>query len=141
MSSIGFKKLTENAFLPSRGSAKSAGLDLKSSHRVIIPKHGKNVVYTDLAVKLPENCYGRIASRSGLALNKFIEVAGGVVDEDYTGNIGVILYNHSNEDYIVEVGDRIAQFICEVILYPEVYEISEISETKRGSNGFGSTGK
>jgi len=69
------------------------------------------LIPTDLAVELPHNCYGRIASRSGLALNSFIEVAGGVVDRDYKGNVGVILYNHSDEDYTVEVGDRSATYL------------------------------
>lgn len=138
---IGFKKLSVYAFLPSRGSPKSAGLDLRSAYQVVIPKHGKNLVLTDLAVQLPENCYGRIASRSGLALINFIQVAGGVIDEDYTGNVGVILYNHSDDDYIVQVGDKIAQLICEVIKYPDVYEVSNIKETERNSKGFGSTGK
>jgi len=104
MTSIGFKKLSEHAYLPVRSSPKSAGLDLRSPYKVIIPKHGKKLVLTDLAVKLPPNSYGRIASRSGLALNNFIEVAGGVVDQDYTGNIGVIFYNHSDIDYTVQSG-------------------------------------
>src|SRR5204862_306242 len=106
---IGFKKLSENAFLPTRGSPKSAGLDLRSPYQIIIPKHGKNLVPMDLAVQIPENCYGRIASRSGLALNNFIEVAGGVIDEDFCGGIAVILYNHSDEDYIVQRGEKFTQ--------------------------------
>lgn len=138
---IGFKKLSTHAIIPSRGSPMSAGLDLRSPYKVVIPKHGKNLIPTDLAVQLPKNCYGRIASRSGLALKSFIEVAGGVIDEDYTGNVGVILYNHSNQDYTVEVGDKIGQLICEVILYPTVHEVYNIYETERSNNGFGSTGK
>lgn len=141
MSSIGFMKLSKYAFLPTRGSAQSAGLDLRSPYKTLVPKHGKTLILTDLAVKLPTNCYGRIASRSGLALINFIEVAGGVIDQDYTGNLGVILYNHSDIDYIVQPGDRIAQLICEVVLHPNVYEISEIEETDRNCGGFGSTGK
>lgn len=141
MNSIGVKKLSEHAFLPSRGSLRSAGLDLRSPCNVTIPKHGKGLVLTDLAISLPYNCYGRIASRSGLALNNFIEVAGGVIDQDYTGNVGVILYNHSNEDFVVQKGDKIAQLICEVIVYPTVCEIFETEKTERSANGFGSTGK
>ena len=138
---IGFKKLSSFAFLPTRGSPYSAGLDLKSPYEVIIPKHGKALLLTDLAVQLPQNCYGRIASRSGLAFNNFIEVAGGVVDQDYTGNVGVILYNHSDQDYTVRVGDKIAQLICEVIMYPSVVEIFKLQNTQRNVGGLGSTGR
>lgn len=138
---IGFKKLSNKAFIPNRSSPRAAGLDIRSPYQVVIPKYGKKLVLTDLAAQLPPNCYGRIASRSGLALKNFIEVAGGVIDQDYTGNIGVILYNHSSEDYTVKVGDKICQLICEVILYPSVQEVFHIDATERNENGFGSSGR
>lgn len=64
----------------------------------------------------------------------------GVIDEDYRGNVGVVLFNHSDQDFVVKKGDRIAQLICEVIYYPELLEVDSLTETKRANDGFGSTG-
>lgn len=137
---MGFFKLTEQAFPPQRCSPFAAGYDLKSPYDTIVPKHGKQLIKTDISIKLPDNSYGRIAPRSGLAWNHFIDVGAGVIDRDYTGNICVLLFNHSNYDFLVKRGDRIAQIICEVILYPDLYELSSVEKTDRGSKGFGSSG-
>lgn len=67
-------------------------------------------------------------------------IPAGVIDEDYRGNVGVVLFNHSNEDFKVNKGDRIAQLICERIYYPDLVEVSNLSESKRADGGFGSTG-
>lgn len=64
----------------------------------------------------------------------------GVVDEDYRGNLGVVMFNHSEQDFTVVKGDRIAQLICERIFYPTLEEVKSLSETERGAGGFGSTG-
>lgn len=93
-----------------------------------------------MALEIPESCYGRIAARSGLALNHFITVGAGVIDRDYTGNVCVLLFNHSDSDFVVKKGDRIAQLICEVILYPQLVELKSLSKTLRGDQGFGSSG-
>ncbi|XP_055639156.1 deoxyuridine 5'-triphosphate nucleotidohydrolase [Toxorhynchites rutilus septentrionalis] len=135
-----FVKLTDQAFAPSKGSVKAAGFDLKSAYEYSVPARGKQVVMTDIQVQLPEGCYGRIAPRSGLAVKNFIDVGAGVVDEDYRGNLGVVLFNHSDTEFKVARGDRIAQFICERIFYPELEEVSSLTETERGAGGFGSTG-
>uniref|UniRef100_A0A034VXR2 Deoxyuridine 5'-triphosphate nucleotidohydrolase n=1 Tax=Bactrocera dorsalis TaxID=27457 RepID=A0A034VXR2_BACDO len=135
-----FAKLTEHALAPVRGSPRAAGLDLKSAYDVKIPARGKAVVKTDLQVQVPEGSYGRVAPRSGLAVKNFIDVGAGVVDEDYRGNLGVVLFNHSDEDFEVKRGDRIAQFICERIFYPELEEVDKLDDTERGAGGFGSTG-
>lgn len=138
---MGYKHLSKYATVPHRATSQSAGLDLSSAYDVIIPKNGRAVVLTDLALKMPENCYGRIVSRSGLALKHGILVGAGVIDRDYTGNISVILFNHSDKDFFVKRGDRIAQIICEQILYPKLYEIvSKFEKTERNSEGFGSSG-
>ncbi|XP_046689241.1 deoxyuridine 5'-triphosphate nucleotidohydrolase, mitochondrial-like [Homalodisca vitripennis] len=99
------------------------------------------MVKTDLKIMLPEGCYGRIAPRSGLTWKNGIDVGAGVIDEDYRGDVRVILFNHSDEPFTIEAGDRIAQLICEKIYYPELEEVQELDETNRGSGGFGSTGK
>ncbi|XP_050078590.1 deoxyuridine 5'-triphosphate nucleotidohydrolase [Anopheles maculipalpis] len=135
-----FAKLTEHAFAPTKGSAKAAGYDLRSAYDYTVPGRGKQLVMTDIQVQVPEGCYGRVAPRSGLAVKNFIDVGAGVVDEDYRGNVGVVLFNHSEADFDVKKGDRIAQFICEKIAYPDLEELPSLNDTERGAGGFGSTG-
>lgn len=135
-----FTRISEHAFTPSRATPEAAGLDLRSAYHIVIPKHERMLILTDLAIQIPQNCYGRIAPRSGLSLHKSIDVGAGVIDRDFTGNVGVLLINHSDEDFIVHRGDRIAQLICEVILYPEPMEVKSLNSTERGTRGFGSTG-
>ncbi|XP_004526010.2 deoxyuridine 5'-triphosphate nucleotidohydrolase isoform X1 [Ceratitis capitata] len=135
-----FAKITENAFVPVRGSERSAGVDLCSAYDLIVPARGKAVVKTDLQVQVPEGSYGRVAPRSGLAVKNFIDVGAGVVDEDYRGNLGVVLFNHSDTNFEVMRGDRIAQLICERIFYPELEQVDRLDNTTRGAGGFGSTG-
>ncbi|XP_023296248.2 deoxyuridine 5'-triphosphate nucleotidohydrolase-like [Lucilia cuprina] len=133
-------KLTENAFEPVRGSERAAGYDLRSAYDLTVPARGKAVVNTDLQIQVPNGSYGRVAPRSGLAIKNFIDVGAGVVDEDYRGNLGVVLFNHSDQDFEVKRGDRIAQLICERIFYPELEQVDKLEKTKRGDSGFGSTG-
>lgn len=133
-------KLTEHAFPPHRATPFAAGYDLRSAYDSVIPKYGKVLIKTDIAIVLPNNCYGRIAPRSGLALNYFIDVGAGVVDRDYTGNVCVLLFNHSDKDFNIKRGDRIAQLICESCVYPELYEVNCLQSLDRGDRGFGSTG-
>lgn len=92
---------------------------------------------------IPIGTYGRLAPRSGLAWKNHIDVGAGVIDADYRGEVKVLLFNFSDQDFTVKRGDRIAQLICEVIAVPEVDEIGEDEElaaTQRGAGGFGSTG-
>ncbi|XP_047482115.1 deoxyuridine 5'-triphosphate nucleotidohydrolase-like, partial [Penaeus chinensis] len=135
-----FKKLTEHAFTPSKGSKFAAGFDLCSAYDLVIPSLGKALIKTDIQVELPEGCYGRIAPRSGLSWKHHLDVGAGVIDRDYRGNVGVVLFNHAKTDYEVKKGDRVAQLICEKIIYPEIEEVQELMETERGEGGFGSTG-
>ncbi|KAL6527429.1 hypothetical protein OROGR_016519 [Orobanche gracilis] len=134
------KKLSERAVLPSRGSRLSAGYDLSSATETKILARGKALVPTDLSIAVPEGTYARIAPRSGLAWKHSIDVGAGVIDADYRGPVGVILFNHSDLDFEVKPGDRIAQLIIEKIVTPEVSEVDDLDSTERGSGGFGSTG-
>ncbi|XP_074901332.1 deoxyuridine 5'-triphosphate nucleotidohydrolase, mitochondrial isoform X1 [Buteo buteo] len=136
-----FTKLSENASAPSRGSAGAAGYDLYSAYDCVIPPMEKAVVKTDIQIAIPSGCYGRVAPRSGLAAKHFIDVGAGVIDEDYRGNVGVVLFNFGKETFEVKKGDRIAQLICERICYPELEEVQTLDDTERGEGGFGSTGK
>ncbi|KAG2536186.1 deoxyuridine 5'-triphosphate nucleotidohydrolase [Panicum virgatum] len=134
------KKLSDKAVLPSRGSALAAGYDLSSAAEMVVPARGKALVPTDLSIAIPEGTYARVAPRSGLALKHSIDVGAGVIDADYRGPVGVILFNHSDADFAVKPGDRIAQMIIEVIATPEVAEVEDLDATVRGEGGFGSTG-
>ena len=134
-----FRKLSCNASAPVRGSPSAAGLDLcpaKSSD--LIP--GQIVVVpTDLVITVPQGTYGPIAPRSGLEY-KGIVIIGGVVDPDYTGNVGVVMGNIGSSTLSVNVGDRIAQLVCECIAMPVTVEVAELKSNERGGAGFGSTG-
>ncbi len=102
----------------------------------------RKLIVTGIKVCLPENTELQVRSRSGMALKMGVIVANqpGTVDQSYTGEIGVILYNISNYEYLVKPGDKIAQAVIAPVLYVNFEEINEINETTRGSSGFGSTG-
>ncbi|CAM1506726.1 Fc.00g063670.m01.CDS01 [Cosmosporella sp. VM-42] len=134
------KKLSEKARLPTRGSAFAAGYDLYASRDIVIPARGKALVSTDISMAAPAGTYGRIAPRSGLASKHFIDTGAGVIDEDYRGEVKVLLFNHAETDFEIKEGDRIAQLVLERIYTPEVVEVQELEESVRGAGGFGSTG-
>ncbi|KAL2471776.1 Deoxyuridine 5'-triphosphate nucleotidohydrolase [Abeliophyllum distichum] len=134
------KKLSDKACLPSKASSLSAGYDLSSATETKVPSRGKALIPTDLSIAIPEGTYARIAPRSGLAWKHSIDVGAGVIDADYRGPVGVILFNHSDSDFEVKTGDRIAQLIIQKIETPEVTEVDDLDSTVRGSGGFGSTG-
>ncbi len=106
----------------------------------MVPAGDKAMVPTDLSIACPPGTYARIAPRSGLAAKNFIDVGAGVVDEDYRGNVTVILFNFSKTDFVIKKGDRIAQLVLEKIAMAQVEETDDLDETIRGAGGFGSTG-
>jgi len=116
---------------------------LYAAYDAEIPVGHRVLVKTDLQVAVPENCYGRVAPRSGLAYKKGIDVGAGVVDADYRGNVGVLLFNldfMNNQVFQVKKGDRIAQLVLEKIEMLELEECECLDGTMRGAGGFGSTG-
>lgn len=135
------KKLSDDALIPTRGSDGAAGYDLYSAHDSTIASRGRALIKTDIAIALPPGCYGRVAPRSGLALKHGLDVGAGVVDPDYRGNVGVVLFNLSDTDYKVKKGDRIAQLVLEKFLSADVEEVNELDDTDRSAGGFGSTGQ
>ena len=134
-------KLTDNARIPTRGTYRSVGHDLYSAYEYTIPAGGQALIKTDLQIAMPPGCYGRIASRSSLAHIHRVHVGAGVVDPDYRGNVGAVLYNLGSQDYIVSKGDRCAQIILEQAYVPFVVEVESLPETSRGTGSFGSTGR
>ena len=135
-----FRKMTENAYAPTKGSARAAGFDLRSAYETVIPPQQRKLILTDLQMAIPTGYYGRIAPRSGLALHYGIQIGAGVIDEDYRGNIAILLFNTDKENFKVYKGHRIAQIICEKICYPQLVEVQDLDATRRDTRGFGSTG-
>lgn len=132
-------KLSEDAFLPTYGSEYAAGLDLYSTKDVMVLPGERVLVPLDIAIELPKNTYGHILPRSGLALKKGIHIGAGVIDEDYRGNVGVLLFNLGKESVEFKKGDRIAQMVVKPYVHVMVQE-KNVSESERGDKGFGSTG-
>ena len=130
-----------NAKAPSRNSNLDAGHDLHSSEEVIIPARTRRLVSTGLKVQIPSDCYARVAPRSGLAV-KSVDVGAGVVDSSYRGIVKVLVINNKDEEFKVNIGDRIAQLILERIYNDDFSIVSEteLTDTTRGEGGFGSTG-
>jgi len=136
-----FKKLDPKASLPSRNNLSDAGADLRSIENITIPPLSRALINTGLALEIPYGFYGRIAPRSGLAVKYGIDVLAGVVDSSYRGPLGVVLYNTDRDkEFIVNVGDRIAQIIFEEHWNFKMEEVSDLSDTSRSNNGFGSSG-
>lgn len=142
---INVKKLKENAELPFSGSEFAAGADLCACiEEVLTIASGEtHLVPTGLAMEIPEGYAGLIYARSGLASKKGLAPANkvGVVDADYRGEVMVALHNHSREAQTIEPGERVAQLVVTPFLKAEYVETGELSETVRGTGGFGSTGK
>jgi dUTP pyrophosphatase len=134
------KLLSPQATLPKAGSDLAAGIDLCSAVDMVIPAQERALVATDLSVACPPGTYARIAPRSGLALKHGIDVGAGVIDADYRGPVGVILFNWGKTDFVIRQGDRIAQMILEQIVIPDIVQVDELTDTQRGVGGFGSTG-
>ena len=135
-------RLTENARIPTRGTYRSVGHDLYSAYEYTIRAGGQALVKTDLQIAMPPGCYGRIASRSSLAHFHGINVGAGVIDPDYRGNVGAVLFNLSSQDYVVRKGDRCAQIILEQAYVPFIVEVESLPRNQqRQRESFGSTGR
>lgn len=141
------KKLSETAKLPTRATSEAAGfdlyLDLGGPDFVEIPPHKSAMLMTGISMAIPAGYFGGIFARSGLASREGLRPPNcvGVIDSDYRGNIGVGLYNDSDETRTIYHGQRVAQLI--IIPCPDVtlVETEDLPETERGSGGFGSTGR
>lgn len=132
--------LEEGVKLPQRAFPNDAGLDLFSREEQVILE-GKSAVFdTGVHIELPEGTFGKIESKSGLNVRYGIVSCGGVIDQNYRGSIAVKLYNLGDKPYMVRKGEKIAQLVIIPCLTPEIELASELSDTDRGSDGFGSTG-
>lgn len=145
MKTIKIKKLEDNAQIPTKGSKYAAGYDLYAciDRAITIAPHTTEKIGTGLAVEIPHGYFGAVFARSGLATKKGLRPANavGVCDEDYRGEYIVALHNDMDEPMTVEPFERIAQLVILPYLSVEFKEVNELSDTDRGSNGFGSTGR
>jgi dUTP pyrophosphatase len=143
---VKIKKLYDNTQMPSRADDGSAGMDLyahlDNDYMRVIKPHTTEMISVGFAMETPNNTYGAIFARSGLASKKGLRPANcvGVVDSTYRGEVFVALHNDTDKPQQIMNGDRIAQMI--IMEYPtvEIIETDKLSETERGTNGFGSTG-
>ena len=145
MNSIRVKKLHHLAKLPTYGSAEAAGADLYAclEEPVIIGPGETAWISTGIALEVPKGCAGLVYARSSLGAKRGLAPANkvGVVDSDYRGEIRVVLLNHGKVSQTVENGERIAQFLITPVLTPNYEEAEELSDSDRGTGGFGSTGR
>ncbi len=136
----------DSALMPRYSSESAAGADLKAAEDVIIPAGEHRLVKTGIKIVMPTGWVGLVHPRSGLALKHGITVLNtpGTIDSDYRGEIGVILYNTSERDFAVVVGDRIAQIVfqeyAEAAFMFSGVDVPNDEDTERGEGGFGSTG-
>ena len=139
------KKLDPSVKLPEYKTSGASGLDLMAfiKEPIEIKPKTSSLVPTGLSVAFSENYEIQIRPRSGLAAKKNITVLNtpGTIDSDYRGEIKVIIYNHGNENFLVNNGDRIAQMILAPVVKMELEEVNNLPESIRGKGGFGSTGK
>ena len=145
MSIIAVKKLRPGACLPTYGTEFSAGADLYAclEEPVSIAPGQTKAIPTGIAMEVPAGCAGLVYARSSMGVKRGLAPANkvGVIDSDYRGEIMVMLHNHGTEEQTVAPGERVAQILITPVLTPAYQEAEELTDTKRGTGGFGSTGK
>jgi dUTP pyrophosphatase len=136
------KKLSEDAMLPRYAHPGDAGMDLYASEDLEIGPGQSCMVRTGIAIEVPTGTEAQVRPRSGLALKRQVTVLNtpGTIDEGYRGEVGVILINHGAEPFSVTRGMKVAQMVVKPVVTVEVKEVDELSDTPRGTGGFGSTG-
>jgi dUTP pyrophosphatase len=139
---IRIKKLSAGAAVPeyAHGASEDAGLDLRALERTVLSPGQSAAVPTGLAIELPAGYEAQVRPRSGMALKHSVTVNFGTIDPGYRGEIRVIMFNLGRADYVVEKGDRIAQLI--IARYESIeWEEGELTDSRRGEGGFGSSGR
>ena len=133
-------KLDNGAYTPTRAHSADAGLDIYSRERKLVRAHDSECFDTGVHMEIPKGFVGFLKSKSGLNVKHGL-TSEGVIDSGYTGSICVKLYNNSDEEYIINRGDKISQLVILPIVLPDLEIVKELGKTDRGSNGFGSSGK
>ena len=126
-------------FTPSYAYPGDAGADLCASEDTAIPARGKILVATGIRLALPEGHVGLIWPRSGMAVKHGIDCGAGVIDSQYRGEVKILLFNHSDNEYPIKQGDRIAQLLVQKVETVEFLPVDNLDDTDRAGSGFGST--
>jgi dUTP pyrophosphatase len=134
-------RIDSDVKIPSYANPGDAGMDFYSAENAVIKSHERKTVRTGIKMSIPPGYVGLIWDKSGLASKKGIKTMAGVIDAGYRGEVGIVLHNLGNEDFVVEKNMKIAQMLIQPIHSPELEEVKELDETKRGDGGFGSSGK
>jgi len=137
--SVRVKKLSAEARVSTKGTARVAGHDLYANEGTDVPARGQAIIGTGIAIGLPHNTYGRIAPRSSLAVKHRLTTNAGVIDSDYRGEVKLVLANIGDQPYRVEKGERIAQLMFEKIEHRGLQEVTQLEDSKRGDQGFRSS--
>ena len=129
--------------LPTTAHADDAAFDLRSRSDMVVPVNKSTLIPTGVFIELPVNYEAQVRPRSGLALKHNITLTNspGTIDAGYRGEVGVIMFNHGPEEFVVKRGDRIAQMVIAELPEVELAVCSELSASDRGEGGFGSTGR
>ncbi|WP_264914745.1 dUTP diphosphatase [Rhodoluna lacicola] len=135
--------VAEDGFVPTYAQPGDAGADLRSRVAAVVPAHGRALVPTGVSIALPDGYVGLVHPRSGLAHKHGITVLNtpGTIDAGYRGEIAVNLFNSTDVDFAVEIGDRIAQLVIQQIEHAQFITVERLPESDRGEGGHGSTGK
>jgi dUTP pyrophosphatase len=127
--------------IPQYAHAGDAGADITASEKIAIPPRERTLVSTGVRLEIPEGYVGLIWPRSGLAVKKGIDCGAGVIDSHYRGEVKILLFNHSDNEFQIEPGDRIAQILIQKVERVKFHLVDQLNETARSDAGFGSTGK
>lgn len=131
--------LDPGAFLIERAHEQDVGYDFRSPERVVLKACDTTMIDTGVHIELPPSTVGMVRSRSSMLKRSII--TSGTIDEGYTGSITVVLTNLGDEDYVVERGDKIAQLVIAPVYRPALLVVDDLTDTERGNDGFGSTGR
>ena len=139
---LAFKRIHSDAVLPAYAYKSDAGMDVRSVADIVIAPGKRALVPTGLVMLLPPGYEAQVRPRSGLALKNGVTVLNtpGTIDSGYRGEVGVILANFGDTDFVVQKGDKIAQIVIAPVTQPDIVESETIDSTDRGAGGFGSTG-
>ena len=138
---VQIKRLRETAKIPAYAHADDAGMDLFAAEEITVAPRERVQVKTGIAVAVPEGCVGLIWDKSGISHKSGLKVMGGVIDAGYRGEILVGMVNLGEGAHTFNVGDKITQMLIQKVEHPELEVVEALDETKRGADGFGSTGK
>lgn len=138
---VKIKKTNKSAVVPAYASTGASGLDLTAIDLVVINPGDRTLLRTGISIELPQGYGAFVMGRSGNTIKRGLLVALGLIDSDYRGEIGVMAFNTTDKKMIIQQGDRIAQLVIMPTPQIDLEEVDELSDTQRGNDGFGSTGR